>query len=43
MIQKHAIRFATVDLAAPSSTIRRQLLRVVEPPLDIRERVSPGS
>ena len=43
MIQKHAIRFATVDLAAPSSTIRRQLLRVVEPPLDIRERVSAGS
>lgn len=34
VIQGHAIRFATVDLAAPSATIRRQLLKVVEPPLD---------
>ena len=42
VIQGHAIRFATVDLAAPSVTIRRQLLKVVEPPLDIRERASAG-
>ena len=34
VIQGHSIRFATVDLAAPSATIRRQLLKVVEPPLD---------
>ena len=34
VIQGHAIRFATVDLAAPSATIRRQLLKVAEPPLD---------
>ena len=31
MIQGHAIRFATVDLAATSATIRSQLLKVVEP------------
>ncbi len=30
-IQGHEIRFATVDLAADSRTIRRQLLRVVDP------------
>ena len=41
-IQGHAIRFATVDLAAPNATIRRQLLKVVEPPLDIRESASAG-
>lgn len=29
-IQGHPIRFATVDLAADSPTIRRQLLRIVE-------------
>ena len=32
VIQGHAIRFATVDLAAPSLTIRQQLLKVVESP-----------
>ena len=32
-IQGHAIRFATVDLAAESATIRHQLLEVIEPPL----------
>ena len=42
VIQGHAIRFATVDLAAPSATIRRQLLKVVEPPLDNRESASAG-
>ena len=42
VIQGHAIRFATVDLAAPSATIRRQLLEVVEPPFQIREHVSAG-
>ena len=42
MIQGHAIRFATVDLAAESATIRRQLLKVVEPPFQIREQVSAG-
>ena len=31
-IQGHPIRFATVDLSAPSLTIRQQLLKVVEPP-----------
>ena len=31
-IQGHPIRFATVDLSAPSLTIRQQLLMVVEPP-----------
>lgn len=37
VIQGHAIRFATVDLAAPSAAIRRQLLKLVEPRLvDIR-------
>ena len=40
VIQGHAIRFATVDLAAPSATIRRQLLKVVEPPLDTPGRSS---
>ena len=34
VIQGHAIRFATVDLAAPTATIRHQLLKVIEPPLD---------
>ena len=32
VIQGHAIRFATVDLAAESATIRRQLLRVTASP-----------
>ena len=31
VIQGHAIRFATVDLAAESGTIRRQLLKVTAP------------
>ena len=31
VIQGHRIRFATVDLAAPTSTIRAQLLRFVQP------------
>ena len=43
MIQGHAIRCATVDLAAPSATIRRQLLKLVEPPLDIAERLNTRS
>ena len=30
VIQGHKIRFATVDLASGSQTIRRQLLRIVE-------------
>ena len=49
VIQGHAIRFATVDLAAPSATIRRQLLMVAEPPLDalgrcrVQETASAGA
>ena len=31
VIQGHSIRFATVDLAGSISTIRRQLLNVVQP------------
>ena len=31
VIQGHPIRFATVDLAASSTTIRRQLLNMIEP------------
>lgn len=42
LIQGHAIRFATVELAAPSAIIRRQLLKAIEPPLDIRESASAG-
>lgn len=30
VIQGHAVRFATVDLSAPTSELRRQLLRLVE-------------
>ena len=37
VIQGHAIRFATVDLAAESATIRRQLLRVTASVFRIRE------
>lgn len=33
VIQGHPIRFATVDLAAPSADIRRRLLSLVEPSL----------
>ena len=32
VVQGHAIRFATVDLAAESATIRRQLLKAAAPP-----------
>jgi 5-methylcytosine-specific restriction enzyme subunit McrC len=32
VIQGHAIRFATVDLGAPTREIRSQLLRVVDSP-----------
>ena len=32
VMQGHAIRFATVDLAASASEIREQLLRVVDSP-----------
>ena len=31
VIQRHPIRFATVDLSASSSTIRHRLLNVIEP------------
>jgi 5-methylcytosine-specific restriction enzyme subunit McrC len=31
VIQGHAIRFATVDMAAPTTDIRNQLLRVISP------------
>ena len=37
VIQGHPIRFATVDLAASSATIRRQLLSVVKPSPGIQD------
>jgi 5-methylcytosine-specific restriction enzyme subunit McrC len=33
LIQGHSIRFATVDLMAPQTEIRSQLLRLCEPTL----------
>jgi 5-methylcytosine-specific restriction enzyme subunit McrC len=33
MIQGHDIRFATVDLASPSSEIRKQLIAVIDFPV----------
>ena len=41
VIQGHAIRFATVDLAASSSMIRQQLLNVVEPSPGIQANPNP--
>ena len=41
VIQGHPIRFATVDLAASSATIRRQLLNVVEPSPGTQDSVAP--
>ena len=41
VIQGHPIRFATVDLAASSATIRRRLLHVVDPSPIIRDTVAP--
>ena len=41
VIQGHPIRFATVDLAASSATIRRQLLNMVEPSPGVRGVPAP--
>ena len=37
VIQGHPIRFATVDLAASSATIRQQLLNIVKPSPGIQD------
>lgn len=37
VIQGHAIRFATVDLAAGAADIRAQLLRLCEPEGQVRD------
>ena len=37
VIQRHPIRFATVDLAASSATIRQQLLNIVKPSPGIQD------
>ena len=42
VIQRHAIRFATVDLAAEARDIRKQLRRVVEFPTDLRPTAEGG-
>ena len=41
VIQGHPIRFATVDLAASSATIRQQLLNVVKPSPSNQDTVAP--
>ena len=41
VIQGHPLRFATVDLAASSATIRRQLLNMVEPSPGVQATPAP--